>query len=370
MKILLVVPLPPPVTGHSVASQMLLGALDGAHETSVVNLSVGSRHDGRITARRIAEVCRVLAAVWRKQRKADATYFTISESRAGNLKDVLIYMLCAGRLNRLFIHLHGGTIGRELFDRHPFLRKVNGQFIKRLAGVIISGPSHVEIFDGIIDPARIHIVPNSAADDLFVPEREVLDKFAATDPVRVLYLSAMTAEKGCFDLLQGWLGLDPQTRDRIRIDFAGRFDSEADRQVFLDRISGVQGVCYHGLVDPEHKRRLFAQAHVFCLPTRMLEGQPISILEAYAAGCAVIATGQRGIRDVFGDRVNGLEVSERSPSSIGDALVSAAGHIDNLRCMALGNRRLAGERYRASMFTSALTRILEGVGDGERLVHV
>jgi glycosyltransferase involved in cell wall biosynthesis len=370
VNILLVVPLPPPVTGHSLASQMLLRGLDRVHETAVVNLSVGSRNDGRITPRRIAEVGRVLAAVWRKTRRADAIYFTISESRAGNLKDILIYVLCAGRLNRLFIHLHGGTIGRELFDRHPLLRKVNGYFIKRLAGVIISGPSHIEIFDGIIDPERIHIVPNSAEDDLFVPEREVLEKFAAADPVRVLYLSAMTVEKGCLDLLQGWLGLDPQTRDRIRVDFAGRFDSEADRDAFLQRISGLEGVRYHGLVDPEHKRRLFAQAHVFCLPTRMLEGQPISILEAYATGCAVIATGQRGIRDIFGDGVNGLEVCERSPSSIRDALVSAASDIDNLRRMALGNRRLAGERYRASTFTSALTRILEGAGDGERLVHV
>ena len=137
MKILLIAPLPPPVTGHSLASQVLLDGLAGVHETAVVNLSVGSLNDGRVTVRRIREVGKILLAVWRKNRSADAIYFTISESRAGNLKDLFVYLACAGRLGRVFVHLHGGTIGRELFDRHPAWRKINASFIKRLGGVIM-----------------------------------------------------------------------------------------------------------------------------------------------------------------------------------------------------------------------------------------
>ncbi len=370
MKILLIVPLPPPVTGHSLASQTLVDALHGDHEANVVNLSVGSCNDGRVTARRIREVGKVLAAVWRRRAPADAMYFPISESVAGNLKDVLVYVLCAARLDRVFVHLHGGTIGRELFERRPFVRNLNGYFIRRLGGVIISGPSHVEIFEHMIDRQRIHIVPNSAGDDLFVGEAEVLDKFANTQPLRVLYLSAMTAEKGCRDLLDGWLGLNDEVRGKIQLDFAGRFDTEADRRTFIERIAGLGGVCYHGFVEPEQKRRLFAQAHIFCLPTRMSEGQPISILEAYASGCAVITTGQPGICDVFTDAVNGYEVTERSPASITEALARAAAGVDAIRCMAVENRRAAGQRYRATAFTSAVRGILEGVRGDRPLVHV
>jgi glycosyltransferase involved in cell wall biosynthesis len=359
MKVLLIVPLPPPVTGHSLVSQAVLDGLRGAHETEVVNLSVGSLNDGRITAQRIVEVGKVLAAVWRKKGWADAVYFTISESRAGNLKDLFIYLLCIGRLSRVFVHLHGGTIGRELFDRRPLLRCINGAFIKRLGGVIISGPSHLDIFAGMIDPRRVHVVPNSAEDQLFVSERDIVDKFANTRPLRVLYISSMTPQKGCLDLVEAWLGLGHQVRSRIQLDFAGKFDCDSDRAMFLGRIAGVEGVRYHGLVDSEHKRSLFAKAHVFCLPTRMFEGQPISILEAYASGCVVFTTGQRGIRDVFSDGANGFEVLEQSPASIAAVLTSAADDIDRLRQMALANRRTAGERYRATTFTTALTRILE-----------
>ena len=370
MNILLIVPLPPPVTGHSVVSQVLVNGLAQTHETVVVNLSVESLHDGRITARRVREVGRVLLAVWRNRGWADAIYLTISESRAGNLKDIVIYLLCAGRLNRLFIHLHGGTIGRALFDHHPVARKVNAWFIRRLAGVIISGPSHVEIFKDMIDRKRIHIVQNSVDDGLFLGERDVIGKFADSRPLRVLYLSAMTGEKGCFDLLQGWLALDRDARSRISLDFAGRFETDTDRRAFLERIADVEGAVYHGLVDPQHKRRLFAQAHVFCLPTRMFEGQPISILEAYASGCAVVATGQRGIRDIFTDGVNGFEVSERSPASIARTLVRAADDLHTVRRMALENWRVAGERYRPGTFVSALSGILESVSTAGRLAHV
>lgn len=362
MRALLIVPLPPPITGHSLASQMLLDGLAGVHRADVVNLSVGSLNDGRVTARRIREVGKLLMAVWRRRGKADAIYFTISESRAGNLKDLLIYVLCFGRLGRMFVHLHGGTIGRELFDRHPAWRAVNAWFIKRLGGVIVSGPSHVPIFSSMIDRRRIHTVPNSAAEELFVEERDIVEKCAAAEPLRVLYISAMTPEKGYLDLLDAWLRLEPDVRRRIQLDFAGRFERDSDRAAFQDRIDGVEGLRYHGLVSPEQKRRLFAQAHVFCLPTRMCEGQPISILEAYAAGCAVMTTGQRGIRDVFADGVNGFEVPEGSGSGIAAVLARAVEDVDRLREMALVNRRTAGERYRPATFTAALTRILESGG--------
>lgn len=360
MKILCIVPLPPPVTGHSLASQTLMDGLSPAHETAAVNLSLGSTNDGRVTLRRIREVGKVLLAVWRHKRWADAIYFTISESRAGNLKDLLIYLICIGRLRRVFVHLHGGTIGRELFDRHPGWRWVNAAFIRRLGGVIISGPAHLDIFAGMIDRNRVHIVPNSAEDALFVCDQQIVSKFDDATPLRVLYISGMTPEKGYLDLADAWIGLAGALRGRVTLDFAGRFDVEADRARFEDRIAGIDGIRYHGFVDAEEKRRLFAQAHVFCLPTRMTEGQPISILEAYASGCVVVTTDQPGIADVFTDEVNGFAIRQRSSESIALVLTRMAADVNRLRQIALSNRRTAGERYRADRFSAAVTKILEG----------
>ena len=363
MKILVIAPMPPPVTGHSLASKTLVDALRGVHEADVVDLSVGSMHDGVVTAQRIREVGKVLLAVWRRRRWADVVYLTISESRAGNLKDLCIYLLCVGRLRQLFVHLHGGTLG-YLFERHPWLRRVNAVFLGAIGGVIVTGPSHRDIFAGLIDAARVHVVPNSAESHLFVADPDILQKFADTGRLRVLYLSGMTREKGYHDLLEAWLGLAPEVRSRIQLDFAGRFDAEAEKAMFLDRIAECAGVQYHGVVSGEDKRRLLARAHLFCLPTCMREGQPIAILEAYAAGCVVVTTGQRGIRDVFTDQVNGFEVVEQSPASIAAVLVTALDDTARLRQVGIANRRTAGERYRVENFTGALIRTLEGRMDG------
>ena len=359
MKVLAVVPLPPPITGHSLLSQVLVDSLREVHETAVVNLSIGSLNDGRVTARRIREVGKVLAAVWGKRRWADVIYLTISESRAGNLKDLLIYLILAGRLGRLVVHLHGGTIGRELFDRHPFWRAVNAWFLRRLGGVVISGQAHLEMFDRMVERERIHMVPNGVEDEMFVGEPEILAKFSDSRPLRVLYLSAMTPEKGYLDLVEAWQGLGEDVRRQVRLDLAGRFEGDADRAAFEGRIAGLAGVHYHGLVSAAEKRRLFAEAHVFCLPTRMFEGQPISVLEAYAAGCVVVTTGQRGTRDVFADGVNGFEVAAGSAASIAVALTRAVDETGGLRQMAIANRQTAGDRYRTSTFTTALRRLLE-----------
>lgn len=354
---LLIVPLPPPITGHSLASQVLVDGL-GAGRTDVVDLSNGSLHDGRVSSRRLREVAKVLGAVWRKARRADTVYLTISESRAGNLKDLFIYALCAGRLSRMCIHLHGGTIGADLFERHALVRRLNATFIRRLGAVIVTGESHRSIFTGMVAPERLHVVPNFAQDDMFVTHAEIDRKFADTKPLRVLYLSGMIEPKGYLELANAYLSLDDATRASLRVDFAGNFDTPEEEAAFRARIAGAAGVRYHGLVTGDQKRRLLAESHVLCLPSRLREGQPLAILEAYASGCAVLATGKPGIRDVFADGVNGFEIEPGSVRSIAERLPTLSSIGPELREMAHTNLGTAVQRHRTRDFVAGVARIL------------
>lgn len=365
MKMLFIAPLPPPITGHSMAAKVLLDHLATSHDMVTVDLSVGSANDGSLSWRRIREVGKVLGAVWRGRRGADAIYLTISESVFGNLKDLCIYALCALQLSRFYIHLHGGSIGKLLFDRHPLLRRLNALAIRRMGGVIISGPSHGHIFDSMIARDRIHIVPNFAHGELFVDEGVVVTKFSHADPLRVLYISGMTAGKGYRDLADAYLGMDEAERRRFKIDFAGRFDSAEEQREFENRIRGVEGLEYHGVVDRERKRSLFARAHAFCLPTTFLEGQPISVLEAYASGCVVVVTGQPGVRDVFTEGVNGFEIEQRSPASIANVLRRVHALGAGLAPIARANRAQAEREFRTEVFGMRLARLLEGEASPE-----
>ena len=205
----------------------------------------------------------------------------------------------------------------------------------------------------------MHTVFNFAPEDMFVPAAEMETKFAEPRPLRVLYLSGMGAGKGSLDLLEAWNLLTPEQRAAIQIDFAGRFDTEAERDWFLGRIEGMEGVRYRGVVDDAAKRALFKQSHVFCLPSNMFEGQPISILEAYASGCAVIASGQPGIRDVFQDGMNGIETVPGSAESIASALGAALEAGDRIGQIGKHNWEIADRRYRKERYLQEMEAIFD-----------
>lgn len=359
MKILFIAPIPPPVAGHSLAAKVFLDDLNLKHQVEIVNLNKNSLKDGEVTIQRIFEIINIFKDVLKKKKNSDVIYFTISESFAGNVKDLVIYFLCLDKLSKMYIHLHGGSLKKLLFDRQRVLLAINSFFLKRLAGAIISGRSHMDIFGNTIHRDRLHIAPNFAQDYLFIDEERIAKKFANLTPLKILFISNMINSKGYNELADMYLSLSVNYKNLVSIDFAGRFESDFDEAEFLKKISGSNYVKYHGVVDDVKKKLLFAEAHIFCLPTAYFEGQPVSILEAYASGCVVITTGQGGIRDIFANGVNGYEVEPKSAHSIQLMIERIVNQPDALLDMAILNRKLANENYRVSTYNSRLRSIVE-----------
>lgn len=362
-RILCIVPLPPPVTGQSLACQTFLAEIAKYHTIQVVNFNKGTFTQGVSSFARIIEVIKILKKIWKEKKEADVIYLTISQSIAGNIKDLLTYLICFKKLSRMIIHLHGGGIRKLIFDKYRPLYYLNKLFLKRIGGAIVLGKSLIPIFEGMIPENKIHIVPNFAEDYLFLGKREIEEKFQKTNPVRILFLSNLIPGKGHEELVEAYKSLNNDLQSRIIIDFAGGFESDEQKKTFLGKIEGCKGINYYGIVAGDEKKELFSKAHIFCLPTYYYyEGQPISILEAYASCCVVITTDHGGIRDVFKNGVNGFLVEKRSPVSIKEVI----GHIlvqpERLINIALHNRYVAEKRFNRSKYVSSLVEIIEKVG--------
>lgn len=359
MRVLFIAPLPEPITGQALACQVFLDELEKHYDVDVVDMGKREFTHGASYAGRFLEVGRMGLEAWRKRSSADVIYLTISESPAGNAKDLMFYVACLNKLSRVVIHLNGGAGFRVLMRDHGFLRRVNAWFLRRLGGAIILGERHRDLFAGMVAPERTHIVPNFAEEFLFTDPAKIEAKFDGDSPLRVLFLSNLIAGKGYEELLEGFIALDPALRDAIRLEFAGGFASAKEEESFLKRMRSVPQATYHGTIRGDRKRQVFQDAHVFCLPTYYAyEGQPLSILEAYAAGCAVITTDHSGNCDVFTGGENGYLVEPRSPSSITSALERALKNRGELRAMALTNRQAADAHYRPATYQANMMRIV------------
>lgn len=354
-RLLFLGPLPPPVTGQALAHQALV---EGLPDTEVEVIDTAKRHLAQgFTSLRHA--FRLLGVAWRARRlapRADTIYMGISQSIPGNLKDCLIWLLL-GRTQRrkLVLHLHGGGIARTVYGRSGFLRWLNRRLLRDLRAVVVLGDSLRDVFAGIVPADRIRVVPNFAADEVYLESDAVAAKHRE-EPLRVLYLSNLFPSKGYGIVLEAAERTAGETG--VHFDLAGGcIDDEQERTVRA-RVDALPHVDYHGVVEGAAKRELLARAQVLVLPSSYpYEGQPLCILEAYAAGCAVFTTDQGGILDVFTPAVHGSLLEKASVDSLCDALRAAGADRAGLAAIGVQNRE-AAEAYRLQRHLASMAEVL------------
>ena len=317
-KILMIASFPPPITGQSVASEAVLECLQESLDVSVVNLSKPGLKAGIDSLSRLTQVLNIIYQVVRQVRQVDVVYFTISQSFFGLLKDLVMLGLCYKSLPKFVIHSHGFGIRYLVLDKHKAMNFIFKAFALRIKKLIVLGPTHRKIMKHLVPEDKLEVVYNFGDPGLVLEKELISEKFCnlENDTLEILYLSNLLPGKGYLELINAYIHLRKKRNLNIKLTIAGGFQSEVDKQSFLGLISEEPSITYVGIADFKTKKALFAKSHVFCLPTYYpFEGQPISILEAYASGCVVVSTEHAGIPDIFTER-NGFVVEKASVSSL------------------------------------------------------
>jgi len=361
MKVLLIAPLPQPVNGQSKASKMVLDCLSKDDVVATVNLSKQSLKNGFNSLGRLREIFKVFTNVWKNRKGNDLIYFSIAESFAGNLRDLVIYLICFSSLNKIIIHMLGGVGMTKILNGKGPINYLNRYIISKIGGVIVEGEVNFITFSKVISKEKIHIIPNFADEFLFVNDEEIYRKFNNTDPIQVLYLSNLIPGKGYDELASAYIELCDKYKRNVSINFVGGFESLQSEKDFLSKIETHKGLNYLGkFIDGPKKRELYCTSHVFCLPTYYpFEGQPISILEAYATGCAVITSNHSGIPFVFSDRINGFSVEKKSVTSLRNAIENVIKYEGELVDIAFNNRNEALKKYRTSIYQDKIKDVFK-----------
>lgn len=354
---------PPPIHGLSKAVETLYNSrLKDVFRFIPINIS-----NNRQIIQTIWQICKG---------RSDLYYFTISQTKGGNLRDLLILFLLRMKKARCLIHLHGGYY-RRLVDNdcQKWQRKLNYKAMKYVSGGIVLGPSLKHIFAGMMDKERIFIVPN-CIDDQFVLNQVAFDekceKLISCNRLNVLYLSNFIQTKGYREVLELAYRAKKEGNQRFHFHFAGRFFDSQEEVYFFDYIkkhSLEEYVTYHGIVSGKSKQDLLSQCHVFILPTRYpKEGQPISILEAMGNGMTVITTNHAGIPDIVRNGENGLVV-DKANISVADMyayLMELLNDRGKTTEVAIANYTTVVEKYAEANYISNLEHVFQRLCSNEK----
>ncbi|MBS4868891.1 MAG: glycosyltransferase family 4 protein [Eubacterium sp.] len=303
--------------------------------------------------------------------KADLFYFTISQTKGGNIRDLIILKILSMQGKKCLIHLHGGYY-RQLVDKElSFLqRKMNFNAIKKLVGVIVLGESLKYIFKGMISQDKIFVVPNCVDDEFLISNEEFDLKINKQDEVKhILYLSNFIKEKGYRYVLK-LANYEKNLcsngkKNTIHFDFAGKFFDDEEKEYFYSYIkdNGLEKyITYHGVVSGNEKRELLKVCDGFVLLTRYpKEGQPISILEAMGNGMVIITTDHAGIPDIATNE-NGIVFENGSEENIDIAYNRIIDLFNSdFKSIATRNRNIILNNYKESMYIYNLKNLFKRI---------
>jgi glycosyltransferase involved in cell wall biosynthesis len=242
---------------------------------------------------------------------------------------------------RVVLHAHSGRL--HVAARSAAYRLGLRALVRatdRIVVVSADGARTVRAAGG--DP---ELLPNAVDTSAFGP--------APREPGRpaIAFVGTICERKGLDDLREALLRLEREGRvepETVRVRLVG--DARQEGPGVFERVrdayeaSGLGWVEFTGALPSEDVREILATSDVFCLPSHW-EGMPISMLEAMAAGAAVVATRVGDIPDVLEDGDAGIVVDARSPSQLAEALGRLLGDPDERRRLGEAARTTAVARY-------------------------
>ena len=356
ISILLIGPFPEPLSGVSIANQVVNEVLseDSQFEVDLINTSysIFDEEIGKFSFKKAFFYLTLNLNIF-KIFKYKIIYITPGQTFYGILKYGFFIILGSVFRKELIIHVHGNHLGQEYKSLNGIKRNIFYFLVSRFRKGIVLSESLKQNLTPFIDQASIFCLPNFAQDYLYTQDKKLVN-----DELRIFYLSNLMKEKGIFCLLNALKNLE-KNNIIYKAKIAGNIDQKYSKEI-LNLFTELKNAEYIGVVNGDDKKNLLKWGNVFVLPTfYKMEGQPISILEAMATENLVVTTNHAGIPDIFKDKVNGYLVKKNSIKSIQDILTYIASNKSEIEKIATYNKEYFLDNFTVNSFKKNLIKIIK-----------
>ena len=234
-------------------------------------------------------------------------YFTSSIHGVAFYRDLLISTLYKiySKLKEVDIYYHYHTKGVDNFVSNSLRNFKLTKFFVKGVNIILLSPTLKSDFQKVDGYKSISYLPNGVEDNFNEDSFKSYIENKDFDQINILYLSNMIKSKGYFEVLKLAKGVN-----KYHFHFAGGWQSDEDKDEFFEFIKSnnlEEVVTFHGFINGDEKRKLFESSQLFIFPTRYEnEAFPLSILEAFSYGLAVISTDEASIPSIVDDKTSVL----------------------------------------------------------------
>ena len=207
------------------------------------------------------------------------------------------------------------TLGGDVYAlKDPVSRRLKGAVLRRASAVTtMNEDMRRRLVDLGSDPATTQVLPMGAD----VATIRAAGAGVGRGPGRILFVGRLVEKKGAGVLLDAVRTLADRSGWSLDVVGGGPLRPELER-----RAAGLP-VTFHGALGRRQLAAMYARAEVAVFPSVAAasgdqDGLPVALLEAMAAGCALVASQLPGIDAAVVDRTSGLLVPP------GDAAALAA----------------------------------------------
>jgi len=194
-------------------------------------------------------------------------------------------------------------------------RPIGERYLRKLAARIAVSTAAMHFVSSYF-PGDYRIIPNGVDVDFYAHARPFPEY--RDGKVNILFVGRLEPRKGAMYLLRAYAKLKeryPETRLIIC-----NWGPQLGGMRRFVRANGLRDVLFAGRVSDIDKARFYKTADIFCAPSTGQESFGIVLLEAMAAGRAVVASDIHGYKKVVQRNVTGLLVEPKDPDALCGAL--------------------------------------------------
>lgn len=224
---------------------------------------------------------------------------------------------------KIVIHQHGGDFETFYYKEQSDKGRESIRRVLQMGDAfLVLAPVWKKFFGRIIGEERITVLPDSIA----IPE--AYEKHYENHDV--LFLGRLCREKGIGELLSCVPGLVEQIPD-FHLYLGGIWEDMALKELAeTDR----EHITWLGWIQGEEKRRWLKSCSILTLPS-YFEGQSVSLLEAMANYCGIVAADTGGIPQMIEQEQTGLLVPPKDEEALQAGLLRLLQ--DEALCRRLGS---------------------------------